>query len=183
MQSSFDGFPSARRRLGPGRAPEAHLILHPPPGGKGKRMEQGSVRERSTTEGGTPPWGSIFVRSRVLVRGRKASPAGPCLPPRLEGSLHAAGVPVRLGHFAAWCGGRNASSLPAVPETVALYLVSLAVTHRPATITRRLTSIARKAHAAAGHPNPATTTHIVVAETLQGIRRTLGTLNRVRRRS
>ena len=77
-------------------------------------------------------------------------------------------------HFAAWCEGRGATSLPAHPETVALYLVALAATHRPATITRRLTSIA-KAHAAAGHPNPATTDHIVVAETLQGIRRTLGT--------
>ena len=77
-------------------------------------------------------------------------------------------------HFVAWCNGRGATSLPAGPETVALYLVALAATHRPSTITRRLTSIA-KAHAAAGHPNPATTDHIVVAETLQGIRRTLGT--------
>ena len=77
-------------------------------------------------------------------------------------------------HFLAWCEGRGATALPAGPETVALYLVALAATHRPATITRRLTSIA-KAHAAAGHPNPATTDHIVVAETLQGIRRTLGT--------
>ncbi len=77
-------------------------------------------------------------------------------------------------HFLAWCAGRGATSLPSHPETVALYLVALAATHRPATITRRLTSIA-KAHAAAGHPNPATTDHIVVAETLQGIRRTLGT--------
>ncbi len=55
-----------------------------------------------------------------------------------------------------------------------LYLVSLAETHRPATLTRRLTSIA-KAHATAGYPNPATTQHAIVAETLQGIRRTLGT--------
>ena len=77
-------------------------------------------------------------------------------------------------HFFAWCGGRGTPALPANAETVALYLVSLAETHRPATITRRLTSIA-KAHAAAGHPNPATTDLIVVAETLQGIRRTLGT--------
>ena len=77
-------------------------------------------------------------------------------------------------HFVVWCAGRGATSLPANPETVALYLVALAATYRPATITRRLTSIA-KAHAAAGHPNPATTDHIVVAETLQGIRRTLGT--------
>ena len=57
---------------------------------------------------------------------------------------------------------------------MALYLVALAETHRPATLTRRLTSIA-KAHATAHHPNPATTRHAIVAETLQGIRRTLGT--------
>ncbi len=50
----------------------------------------------------------------------------------------------------------------------------LAETHRPATLTRRLTSIA-KAHSADGHPSPAATQHAVVAETLQGMRRTLGT--------
>ena len=77
-------------------------------------------------------------------------------------------------HFVAWCDGRGVLSLPAGACTVALYLVALAETHRPATLTRRLTSIA-KAHATAGHPNPATTEHAVVAETLQGIRRTLGT--------
>ncbi len=77
-------------------------------------------------------------------------------------------------HFITWCDGRTVSSLPASPETVALYLVALAEIHRPATLTRRLTSIS-KAHATAGHPNPATTQHAVVAETLQGIRRTLGT--------
>ena len=77
-------------------------------------------------------------------------------------------------HFVCWCNGRTVLSLPAAPETVALYLVALAETHRPATLTRRLTSIA-KAHATAGHSNPASTRHAVVAETLQGIRRTLGT--------
>jgi integrase len=77
-------------------------------------------------------------------------------------------------HFRAWCEVRGATALPAAPETVALYLVALAATHRPATITRRLTSIT-KAHAVAGFPSPATLDHAVVAETLQGIRRTLGT--------
>ena len=77
-------------------------------------------------------------------------------------------------HFTAWCEGRKASFLPAAPETVALYLVALAETHRPSTLTRRLTSIA-KAHSAAGHPSPASLQNAIVAETLQGIRRTLGT--------
>ncbi len=77
-------------------------------------------------------------------------------------------------HFSDWCVGRQTESLPADPRTVALYMVVLAESHRPSTITRRLTSIA-KAHSAANHPNPATTGHAVVSETLKGIRRTLGT--------
>ena len=66
------------------------------------------------------------------------------------------------------------SFLLAAPETVALYLVAFADTHQPATLTPRLTSIA-KAHATAGHPNPASTRQAVVAEAVQGIRRTLCT--------
>jgi len=68
-------------------------------------------------------------------------------------------------HFLAWCEGRGAQALPAKPGTFALYLVTLAGTHRPATITRRLTSIA-KAHGAAGYRSPANMREPVVAETL-----------------
>jgi hypothetical protein len=46
-------------------------------------------------------------------------------------------------HFSDWCMGRREESLPAHPETVAFYMVVLAETHRPATITRRLTAIAK----------------------------------------
>ena len=76
-------------------------------------------------------------------------------------------------HFCRWCEGRGADALPTTPGTVALYLAALARTHRPGTITRRLTAITR-AHAAAGHPTPASMAHPQVRETLQGIRRTLG---------
>ncbi|WP_124846798.1 site-specific integrase [Acidipila sp. EB88] len=77
-------------------------------------------------------------------------------------------------HFLGWCEHRGVAALPAEPGTVALYLVALAASHKPATITRRLTSIT-KAHAIAGHPTPAKMEHAIVAETLQGIRRELGT--------
>ena len=76
--------------------------------------------------------------------------------------------------FERWCLGRGAASLPAVPETVALYLAALAENHRPATLGRRLTSIA-KAHEAAGFSSPATVKHVAVGETLKGIRRVHGT--------
>jgi len=81
--------------------------------------------------------------------------------------------------FAAWCGTNGLISLPATPSTVALYLTSLASPPagvRPlkaATITRRLTSI-NTVHKAAKEDSPATMNHLLVADTLHGIRRTLG---------
>ena len=79
-----------------------------------------------------------------------------------------------LRHFAAWGESRRILVVPSTPETVALYLASLAQTHRPSTITRRLTAIT-KAHQAKGQPTPATVQELAVGETLKGIRRTLGT--------
>jgi integrase len=109
----------------------------------------------------------LHARVRALIRAAKA-----------PSTLRAYRADWR--HFEAWCAGRGAAALPSTPETVALYLAALAATHRPATITRRLTAIS-KAHAAAGHPNPATTRHLVVSETLQGIRRTLGVAQKAKR--
>jgi site-specific recombinase XerD len=77
-------------------------------------------------------------------------------------------------HFEAWCRGQGLTALPATPETVTLYLTALAADHKPASLTRKLTSIT-KAHQAAGLASPATMQHAVVSETMKGIRRTLGT--------
>lgn len=77
-------------------------------------------------------------------------------------------------HFRRWCDQHEFNSLPASAETVALYLTALSTTHRPVTMTRRLTAIT-KAHQIAGHSSPATMQQPIVSETLKGIRRTLGT--------
>jgi len=77
-------------------------------------------------------------------------------------------------HFTRWCEQHSLCPLPASAETVALYLTALAATHRPATLTRRLTALT-KAHQIAGQPSPATMQQPAVSETLKGIRRTLGT--------
>lgn len=76
-------------------------------------------------------------------------------------------------HFQTWCREHSLPFLPAIPDTVALYLTDLAATHKPATIRRRLTVIGR-AHQAAGFSSPTGAT--LVGETLKGIRRTLGTV-------
>src|SRR5579872_2067250 len=77
-------------------------------------------------------------------------------------------------HFEEWCRQKGFPALPASPDTVAFYLTEIASTHRPATLSRRLTSI-NKVHRAAGHPAPALMEHLTVGETLKGIRRLLGT--------
>lgn len=77
-------------------------------------------------------------------------------------------------HFEVWCREHQLCSLPAGPEIVAMYIADLASCRTSGTITRRLTSIT-KVHQAAGMATPATTRHMVVGETLKGIRRTVGT--------
>lgn len=77
--------------------------------------------------------------------------------------------------FESWCAAHGLASLPAAPQTIALYIASCVVARlAPATIARRLASIS-KAHQAAGfEDSPASTKHFIVGEVLKGGRRTLG---------
>ena len=74
--------------------------------------------------------------------------------------------------FAAWCERHGHTALPATPATLALYLAERAETCKPATLGRRLVTIAQ-AHKAAGHDTP--TTAPVVRAVWAGIRRVKGT--------
>jgi integrase len=76
--------------------------------------------------------------------------------------------------FACWAGAHQLESLPASPQTVALYLTDRASTLAAATLTRRLTSISRQ-HVRSGLTSPASTRIPVVGDTLRGIKRTIGT--------
>jgi integrase len=74
-------------------------------------------------------------------------------------------------HFAAWSRDRGREAGPATPATLVLYLTELARTHKPATLTRRLSAISQ-AHQAAGYPSPAQDPG--VRSLMAGIRRTHG---------
>jgi integrase len=76
--------------------------------------------------------------------------------------------------FTAWCERAGVSSLPAAPETVALYIADLAEGHKPATVSRHMAAIAA-AHKACGRESPASMRHGAVASVWQGIKRTHGT--------
>jgi site-specific recombinase XerD len=74
--------------------------------------------------------------------------------------------------FEGWCKAHGQSSLPASPDRVALYLTDLSATHKPATLTRRISAVSQ-AHQVAGIESP--TRAAKVRLVMQGIRRTLGT--------
>lgn len=116
-----------------------------------------------------------------LIAAALPAPAMRLLENQAEAFVRAAKAPSTVrayrsdwDHFTGWCRQYTLCPLPASPETIALYLTALAATHRPATMTRRLTAIS-KAHQITGHPSPATMQQPAVSETLKGIRRTLGT--------
>ena len=75
-------------------------------------------------------------------------------------------------NFAVWCDGHGRACLPALPETVALYVTDQASTKAASTITRRLAAIS-VAHQAAGHDSPISASS--VRAVMQGIRRVKGT--------
>lgn len=89
-----------------------------------------------------------------------------------------------LSHFAAFCASINQPALPATPQTVALYITTLAEKFAVATIKRRAVAIARQhkeygaAVAAYGEKiaNPVADEH--VRAVLSGIVRTKGTAQR-----
>jgi len=74
--------------------------------------------------------------------------------------------------FTTWCSSAGLQALPASGDTVALYLASLAETHKTATLQRRISAIAQ-AHKLAGHESP--TASPKARMVWAGIRRTHGT--------
>lgn len=76
--------------------------------------------------------------------------------------------------FREWCEAHQLASLPAIPQTVALYLTDRAATLKTSSLARRLTTINR-AHQAACQASPATMQNAVVSEVWKGIKRTKGT--------
>jgi integrase len=73
--------------------------------------------------------------------------------------------------FVGWCETQALASLPAAPETVALYLTQLADHCKVSTLARRVAAISQ-AHQAAGFETP--TSAPTVRVVMQGIRRTKG---------
>lgn len=74
--------------------------------------------------------------------------------------------------FVSWCQANFRSPLPASPETVSLYLSSLADHAKVSTLTRRISAISQ-AHQAAGFDSP--TQSPLVRQLMKGIRRAKGT--------
>jgi site-specific recombinase XerD len=73
--------------------------------------------------------------------------------------------------FEQWCKSKNITSLPAFPETVAVFLANEAETCKVSTLARRMTAIS-EAHKLAGFSSPCEDERVKAV--LKGIRRTKG---------
>lgn len=101
------------------------------------------------------------ARAKVFLRASKA-----------ESTLR--GYRSDWSHFFAWCASNGAESLPAAPDTVGVYLSSLADQLKVGSLQRRVNAISQ-AHQAAGLPSP---THAaIVRGIMRGIRREKGSAN------
>lgn len=77
-----------------------------------------------------------------------------------------------FAQFTGWADEHGLAALPALPQTVALYISAHQDRWRPTTTVRRLSAIAVR-HRVAGYPPP--TEHELVRRAVAGLRRTRGT--------
>jgi site-specific recombinase XerD len=75
--------------------------------------------------------------------------------------------------FQRWCRSVGLESMPASPETIAMYIGAEAGRLKASTLHHHLAAIS-KAHKTAGYPSPVKDNQLI-AETLKGIKRTHGT--------
>jgi site-specific recombinase XerD len=116
------------------------------------------VRSESSTRTEIGPLSEIADRASEFVQHSKAS-----------NTVRA--YRADWSHFEMWCRAHGQSSLPAPPETVALYVADLSAIRKPATLTRRLSAISQ-AHQIAAMESP--TTSAKVRLVMSGIRRSKG---------
>jgi integrase len=151
-------------------------LLSGPRPAKLRRMDESSPRETQVEDGAIlPPDGADQTVPAVLPA---LTQAGQAALAAAQGYAQKATAPATLRaykadwtHFAAWCAAHGFAPVPAAPPVVGAYLASLAVSHAPTTIRRRLAAIG-KLHRFNDLPwNPA---HGAIQGPLQGALRTHG---------
>ena len=123
-------------------------------------LSEGDLRGRGATPRGTPALSlSLSTQARDYLRQAKAA--------NTQRAYRADWT-----HFTEWCSRHDRTPLPATEETLVLYFSNLASTHKPSTLSRRLSAISQ-AHKLAGLATP--TSGAILRNLLAGIRRAKGT--------
>jgi integrase len=112
-----------------------------------------AVAASSASDGGVPvPSDGVAGTALVVASAQTPTAAGQAALEAARALADRADSPATLraykadwAHFAAWCADKGFAPVPAQPEIVGAYLASLAETHAPTTIRRRLSAIG-KAH-------------------------------------
>jgi Phage integrase, N-terminal SAM-like domain len=128
-----------------------------------------------TTAGETlPPETRLAVTADappLTAAGQAALTAAQALAKRATAAATLRAYKADWTHFAQWCTGHGFVCVPAAPATIGAYLASLAASHAPSTIRRRLAALG-KMHRFNDLPwNPA---HRDIQGPLQGALRTNG---------
>ncbi len=138
-------------------------------------MNETASRRRSTAQDETlPPTGPIATTGTD----RALTPAGQAALAAAHALARKATAPATLRaykadwtHFAAWCDAHGFVPVPAASATVGAYLASLAGSHAPSTIRRRLSALVKMYCFNDPAWNPA---HRDIQGPLQGVLRTHG---------
>lgn len=116
--------------------------------------------------GEVPPRAEDVARPAAPAAARERAP-GPVVPRPMSPATQRA-YRADWAHYATWCAGTGHEPIPAAPATVAAYLASMARSHAPSTIRRRLAALGRmhRFNALPWHPgDPA------IHAALEGVRR------------
>jgi integrase len=133
----------------------------------------------------TAPNRTIPAAGDILPPGRDPTAVAPALTPAGQAALAAARALAKNAaaantlraykadwtHFSQWCAAHGFAAVPAAPATVGAYLASLAESHAPATIRRRLAALGKMHRFNDLAWNPA---HRDIQGPLQGVLRTYG---------
>ncbi len=136
------------------------------------------MTSRHPAPDGHEPGGSVPGSLTPLARSVAPTAAGQAALDTAQALARKAAAPATLRaykadwtHYAAWCAGHGFVPVPAAPATVGAYLASLAGSHAPTTIRRRLAALG-KTHRF--NDLPWNTAHRDIQGPLQGLLRTHG---------
>ncbi len=118
-------------------------LLEPAPPGKAAEMSERSLSSVVAAEPALSAGRDILPLATVTDAGRDALDVALAFAQKAAAPATLRAYKADWEHYAAWCAATGFVPVPAEPATIGAYLASLAGTHAPSTIRRRLSALAK----------------------------------------